>query len=199
MPRAKGADGPAQEIQLQTIRREQFAVKIVGVTPLLFNKFSERALDVLEGSQFGHAKELPKIRVVEEEVREKLHICDDGRYGCPADAIHQAAATAAYRVGVSSSIVKPLGMFSIPVSLIPIDGPEPTALRSWVRLANGSPMTVYRPQFWPWQMVVPIVYIAGPISVEAIVNMLNLAGSAVGIGAWRIEKRGNYGQFRVEE
>ena len=55
----------------------------------------------------------------------------------------------------------------------------------------------YRPMYEDWGMDVPIWINAGFVSPDQIVNLLNIAGFGVGIGDWRVEKKGTFGQFEV--
>ena len=68
-----------------------------------------------------------------------------------------------------------------------------------VVLARGITSIAYRPMFMPWEIEVPIVFNAGMIRDAQILNLFNIAGFAVGIGAWRPECNGSFGQFAIKE
>lgn len=84
--------------------------------------------------------------------------------------------------------------------IIEIHTPEPPVMREdMVRVGMGSADVRYRGQFENWSMNLNIEYNAnGQYSLEQIVNIINAGGFACGIGEWRPEKDGQYGQFRVE-
>jgi hypothetical protein len=56
----------------------------------------------------------------------------------------------------------------------------------------------YRAEFKKWSCVLTIKYNARVLTQDQIINLLHLAGFAVGIGEWRPEKSGQFGMFHVE-
>lgn len=50
-----------------------------------------------------------------------------------------------------------------------------------------------------WTMTLASKINQSKLSVGALVDVINRAGSEVGIGEWRLEKRGKYGGFRLGE
>ena len=68
-----------------------------------------------------------------------------------------------------------------------------------IRLKGLTSSMAYRPQFTPWAMDVPIVFNAGVIGQAQILNLFQIAGFAVGIGAWRPECSGTFGQFALRD
>ena len=61
----------------------------------------------------------------------------------------------------------------------------------------GRGNIAYRPQFWPWQMDVPLAVHEDVLSIEQALHLVALAGFAIGIGDWRAEKNGTFGSFRL--
>ena len=62
----------------------------------------------------------------------------------------------------------------------------------------GSADIRYRPQFDVWSIDLTVRYNAnGNMTIENIINAINLGGQLNGIGEWRIEKVGQYGSFHV--
>lgn len=55
----------------------------------------------------------------------------------------------------------------------------------------------YRPEFSEWHAKLLVRYNANVLSESQILNLLNVAGFAVGVGEWRPEKDGQYGMFHV--
>lgn len=55
----------------------------------------------------------------------------------------------------------------------------------------------YRAEFPDWKARVLVRYNANVLSEAQILNLLNVAGFAVGVGEWRPEKDGQYGMFHV--
>jgi hypothetical protein len=84
------------------------------------------------------------------------------------------------------------------VELVKIQG-EPEMREDPVTVGISGTDLRYRPVFHPWKMNLEIVYDKGLLTLQSVVNLLQRAGFSVGIGEWRPEKNGQYGQFRVAE
>ena len=69
--------------------------------------------------------------------------------------------------------------------------------RDRVVLQGKTATVAYRPQYNDWSLRVCIEFNPDMIAAEKIVNVLSDAGS-VGIGAWRPEKDGIFGQFHLD-
>lgn len=130
---------------------------------------------------------------------------NDARFGFPATAIKKAAISATGRNEIDIKGTALRGMFFIagegPDQLVEIKGCKPVVREDIVRLAGPArtPDVRYRPEFDNWYMDLKIQYNAnGPVSIEQIVNLINLGGFSCGIGEWRPEKNGNYGMFEVK-
>lgn len=127
------------------------------------------------------------------------------RFGFPATGIKQAAIMAASRYEIDVKTTALRGMFFIagegPNQLVEIKGCKPV-VREDVCKVGGISKTAdlrYRPEFDNWYMDLKIQYNAnGPVSLEQIINLINLGGFCCGIGEWRPERDGNYGMFQVQ-
>ena len=194
MTKAKSRE---EVIEIPAIQRETIVLKISGTAPLLWNKFAESDLKSIERKQQGLSSEQRQPRKPLEEMEEHIHRLPDGRASVPSTAVKTAMATALYRNGMADNIISNLGRFRIPEEYLPIIGDEPILDRRWGRPQMGTTTLVYRPRWEHWEIIVPIVYIKGIMTAERITQMLNLAGETVGIGAFRVERKGNFGTFEV--
>lgn len=185
-------------IEIPEIKLRRMVVAIEGQTPLLTNRFGERARKSIEDKQQKKARGAKEARVPEDEFREALHVIGDGLYGFPAVGIKKSLVVAGGRFA-DEKMTHLRGVINIMGDLIPILGPEPTMRSDTVRLQGGVTSIAYRPQFMPWEMEIPIVFNATMISESQILNLFQIAGFAVGIGAWRPECNGVYGQFTLKE
>ena len=118
------------------------------------------------------------------------------RFGFPATAVKAAAVAAGYRAGVTKDKVSMNAAFHIDSEFIEIKG-EPHIREDMVRVGMGAADIRYRGEFDEWSSTFEVRYNAGAISLEQIVNLINLGGFACGIGEWRPEKGGQHGQFEV--
>ena len=93
-PRTNGNVEQAAEIQIDRIREEHLRVPIVGVSPLIMHRFSEKAkkqmLDAAQGRQTPKEPKNPQA-----EYESAFYRLADGGYGFPADAFKQATVGAA--------------------------------------------------------------------------------------------------------
>ena len=196
---ARGKVGEADRtIQIPEIRLQQMVVAIAGKTPLLTNRFSERAVQSIEDKQQHAARGPREARDPDAEFRDAMHLIADGVYGFPSDGIKKALVAAGFRFADEKG-THLRGVLNIPTSHVPIVGPPPTMRSDPVRLQGNKFSIAYRPQFWPWSMEVPILFNGSLIGEAQVMNLFQIAGFSVGIGAWRPESNGTFGQFTLSE
>lgn len=127
------------------------------------------------------------------------------RWGFPVTAIKQATIMAASRNDIDIKTTTLRGCFFIkgegPDMLAEVKGCVPTMREDMVRVGGISKTADirHRAQFDNWYMDLEIEYnVNGPVTLEQIVNLINLGGFTCGIGEWRPEKDGSFGTYRVE-
>jgi hypothetical protein len=189
---------PDRVIEIPEIKLRRMVVGIRGETPLIVNRFGERKRKTIEDKQQKKARGAREPRVPEEEFQDALHVIRDETYGFPAAGIKKALVVAGGRFADEKmthlrGIINPVG------DLIEIRAPAPSMRSDTVRLRDGTASIAYRPQFFPWAMDVPVVYNSDLIGEAQILNLFQIAGFAVGIGCWRPESNGVYGQFTLIE
>jgi hypothetical protein len=67
-----------------------------------------------------------------------------------------------------------------------------------VKIAMGTTDLRYRPEFKKWGMRLVVSFNARAISLDQIINLINLGGYAVGLGEHRPERDGDKGRFEVK-
>lgn len=185
-------------IEIPAIKLGRMTVSIEGRTPLLTNRFGEKTMEAIEAKQQKKAKTAKEARNPEQEFQDACHMIGKGTYGFPAGGLKKALVVAGGRFA-DEKMTHLRGVLNPEGDLIPIIGPAPTMRKDSVRLQGGITSIAYRPQFMPWAMDVPIVYNASLIGEAQILNLFQIAGFAVGIGAWRPESNGVFGQFTLKE
>lgn len=185
-------------IEIPEIRLSKMVVAIEGQTPLLTNRFGEKARRSIEDKQQKKAKGAKEARVPEEEFKDACHRIADGSYGFPAVGIKKALVVAGGRFA-DEKMTHLRGVINVVGDMIPIIAPPPTMRSDTVRLQGGVTSIAYRPQFMPWSMDIPIRFNASIIGEGQILNLFQIAGFAVGFGAWRPECNGVFGQFTLKE
>lgn len=183
-------------IEIPEIRLSRMIVSIQGETPLITNRFGETKRKAIEEKQQKKARGPREARVPEEEFQDAMHVIREGVYGFPAAGIKKALVVAGGRFA-DEKMTHLRGILNIIGDFIEIKSSAPSMRSDTVRLRDGTASIAYRPQFMPWSMEIPIVYNASLIGEAQILNLFQIAGFAVGIGAWRPECNGTCGQFTL--
>jgi hypothetical protein len=214
---ATAEPGTAKAITLPKLDIGLVDITVAGETPLIVHAWSAKAKREMLDKMMGVPK--PGTKPPKEpltEFQESLYRLEDGTYGFPSVAFKSAAVTActsvegvtkvgarqAFRmVGEQVEIPSAFSLDGQPLmsrhDLVRIAGSEPEMREDPVRLNGVTADLRYRGQFWPWHVKLTIAYNKGVLSLDEIVNLINIAGFAVGIGEWRPEKNGQNGSFRV--
>lgn len=199
---------PAINIQYATIR-------VVGDSPLIVHKWSEKAKKEILDKQMKKAKTkghdakdpvrdfIESLYWIDGEPEDKTeegfsHAIESGaRFGFPSVAFKASAVSAGYRSGVTKDKVSMNAAFHIDGELVEIKG-IPEMREDMVRIGMGTADIRYRGMFSKWRATFQVKYNASAISLEQLVNLINLGGFACGLGEWRPEKGGQFGMFHVE-
>ena len=199
---------PALDIRTAT-------VKIVGDSPLIMHKWSEKAKKEILDKQMKKAKSkghdakdpfadfISSMYWLDGEPENKTPegfaaaLEDGARFGFPSTAVKAAAVAAAYRAGITKNMVSMNGAFHILGEFLEIHG-EPVMREDMVRVGMGVADIRYRGEFPEWWSSFTVRYNAAALSLEQLINMINMGGFACGIGEWRAEKGGVYGSFHIE-
>lgn len=182
-------------VQLPPIDIRHMTIDVVGDSPLISHKWSEKAKKQMLDKQMKKAKTAKEAKDPEQDYRESLYEHPDGGYGFPCVAF-KAAAVSACRFSDGMKMTEARGAFHVDGELAKIEG-EPEMREDMVRVGMGTADIRYRGQFPTWRTTLLISYNASSISPEQIMNLMNLAGFGVGVGEWRPEKDGSYGRFHV--
>lgn len=183
-------------IEIPEIRLGTIMVGIIGQTPLLTNRFGEKARQKIEDKQQKKAKGPKDARNPQEEFEDACHVISKGVYGFPAVGIKKALVVAGGRFA-DEKMTHLRGVINIMSDMIEIKAKAPKMRSDTVRLANGVTSIAYRPMFMPWEMDIPVRFNASIIGEAQILNLFQIAGFSVGIGAWRPECNGTFGTFAL--
>jgi hypothetical protein len=194
----------AIRIELPKLDIRTLEVRIVGDSELICHKWSKKAIKQIIDKQMmvaGEGKE-PKDPV--HDYRESLYVMseadpfEDGVFGFPTIAFKNAAVDACTSLGKSITKVQARQAFHMIGEYVVIEG-RPRMREDMVRVGPSKSADVrYRGGFPEWGCNLRVRFNARVLSAEQIVNLLNIAGFAVGVGEWRSEKDGQFGLFRVQ-
>jgi hypothetical protein len=187
------------DIAIQELDVRVLQLTLVGDTPLIVNRFTEKVMKEIEDGITGagsKATRLPKD--VMAHVEAAKYKTQDGRDGIPAAGIKNAMLSACRSTNKAVRQTQLVQAIHVVGDILPIRGSKP-----YLRTDSGrNPTTrkgcvIHRPCYDTWEVDVSIRYNASVISPSLIVNLLNLAGFGVGLCEWRPEKRGTFGTFHV--
>ena len=212
-------------IKIPPLKRERMTVWLEGTSVLVTHRWTEKAKEEIRSKQQGRAlpKKDPKDPVM--EYKQSLYPVEghDGIFGFPAVALKKAmvgscrfaegiAMTQARGIlhvhGTKSRLVERVKVLDGGYvdmeqvhDLIPIISGAPKMREDPVRIGKGLNKVAdlrYRGEFFPWFAQVHLSWMANILTAEQVMNMLALAGYAVGVCENRPEKQGDsWGTWRI--
>lgn len=195
-----------ETILLRRVPEETLLIPIIGVSPLIEQKWSEKSRNLMLSNMLGELVER-EARNPEQEANDSTYWLPDGQPGFPA-------------VGFKAAIVEALSAFKIPVAklsqkdlkkwiyvhgegpenLVRIDG-EWSMREDAPRNANGGTDLRFRNAFYPWAATLKVTYRKSILRAGDVVNLVHEAGKG-GVGSWRPSspkaKTGTFGVFEVD-
>jgi hypothetical protein len=223
MPAARAASTATGAIELQRLGRCMIRVPIEGLTPLITNKFSAKAQQIMLDKQMGKpVQRAPKDP--EQNFRDAQHLLPDGTPAFPSVGFKAAIVDAArFFKGSKLPMTDLRRMIFVngqagtdkanQTLMVPVYGQwtgdektlEPavaTMRQDYARNESGVADIRFRPQYTPWCAVLEVVYVSNALTLESVLALVDAAGLA-GIGEWRPASKesntGSYGTFRVPD
>lgn len=189
-------------IEIHKIAAETLLVPIVGTTPLIVHRFSEKAkrqmLDNMQGRKSPKQAKDPQA-----EYEAAFYRLSDGGYGFPSLAFKAATVGGArFYSGVTMTALKQFMYLRGEVgddgrALTRIVG-EAARREDVVTVGrNGSDLR-YRPQFSEWSATLEVTYVTSALTRGSVLSLIDAGGMGVGVGEWRPEKDGDFGTYRVD-
>lgn len=225
MPPARSAAKPADAgaIQLQRLGRSMIRVPVQGITPLITNKFSAKAQQIMLDRQMGKpVQREPKDP--EENFRNAQHLLPGDLAAFPSVGFKAAIVDAArFFKGSKLPMTDLRRMIFVNgqpgtdkanrTLLVPVwgewTGDEKTLVpavaqmrQDYARNESGVADIRFRPEYWPWSAVLEVVWVRNSLTMESVIALVDAAGLA-GIGEWRPASKesntGSYGTFKVPD
>lgn len=199
-------------IELPPLNINLMEVTLIGDSPLIVHAWSSKAKKEMLDKQMKAAKGAKEAKDPVADYNDSMYRTSDGGYGFPSVAFKAAAVTAGTSVAGLTKIMARQAFAIIGedadikgafpgsvsrVNLAKIEGCEPQMREDMVRVGMGTADLRYRAEFTNWHVRLLVKYNANVLSEAQILNLLNVAGFAVGVGEWRPEKDGQYGCFHV--
>ncbi len=198
--------GPAAEaakVAINELDYETIDVPIIGTSPLVIHRFSEKAkrqmLDAMQGR-----KSPKEVKDPQAEYEAAAYRFADGGYGFPVIGFKQATVSAARFYGKDVSMTS-LRQFMFFKGEIGVDGQqlarivgEPKMREDVVKIGRSGADLRYRPEWRTWSTTLRVQYIKSVITRDSVLSLIDAGGLGVGVGEWRPERDGDFGQFRVD-
>lgn len=193
-----------EAIVIQPVQTRQIEVAIIGTSPLILNRMSQKAQHELllpRGRKTAADKASQLKHDPIEEFQASPYRLPDGDptlLAVMASALKGAMMTAALDLpGAKKAQIGRL--VYVQDDYLPVFG-LPKLFMSIVRSAdmNRTPDVRTRAIVPTWGAVATIRFVAPILNQTSVMNLIVAAGTIAGIGDWRPEKgKGSYGQFRV--
>ena len=190
----------AKEIVINPLLIASMKAKIVGISPILLNKMSDKDKQTMLDKQMGKGAEKNKIRNPTQEVEDKIHRMENGEVGIPIVAIKKSMVEAAPLLEMEKKLVRgSLFIIADEGNLVPLKYKKMVVNEAITRDSGISrtPRTTFRPEFRDWSCEFNIKYNAKQVTPEQILNLLKVAGFHIGLGSWRPLTDGSFGTFTV--
>jgi hypothetical protein len=209
------AKAPKKEnigIELPALDLKMMEVTIIGDTPLIVHAWSQKARGEMLAKQMKKAGGAKQDKDPVADFEASMYRFADGGYGFPSVAFKSAAVTAGTSVagltkiaarqafqilGEDMDIAGAFEGAKSRVNLARLGGDEPQMREDMVKVGMGTADLRYRAEFPKWFARILVRHNANVLSQAQILNLINTAGFAVGVGEWRPERDGQNGMFHI--
>lgn len=184
-------------VELKPLNIKRLTINIGSDSPLVCNRWSEKAKKMILDKQMKKAKSAKEAKNPKAQYQGSLYKMPGTKsFGFPAVAFKSSAVDACSHIdGITK--VQARGAFHVVGDLVKIDG-KPKMREDMVRVGMGVADIRYRGEFTKWRCQLEVRYNANVLSPEQIVNLFNVAGFAMGVGEGRPQRNGSWGMFHVE-
>lgn len=199
-------------IELPPLDLRLMEVTIVGDSPLIVHRWDEKQKRQILDKEMKRPSAGKEAKDPVADFESSLYRLGDGGYGFPSVGFKSAAVTAGTSVAGLTKVaarqafhilgedVDVVGTFpgtKARLNLARIGGGAPSMREDTVTVNMGSATMRYRGEFSDWHAKLLVKFNANVMSEAQILNLLNVAGFAVGVGEWRPERDGMNGMFHV--
>lgn len=189
------------------MKRKHITVTIEGVTPLLCNRFHEEAQQKVEG---GTAMTVNGDRgTPREQADPKVYRDSAGKPVIPGPNLFSCLIEAGkyHKVGKKQVTTGRSSLIPAGISVLEIEAPLVDAegapaewevdSRPIVNPATKGRRLTHRPRFDVWRVSFTLEVDAGMFDPKFIRQLVDDAGSRIGLGDFRPDRKGPFGKFKV--
>lgn len=175
----------------------QMTIEIKGETPLLMHKFADKQKQQMLDKQTMKSKE-KGARDIKQEVKDCIYYTPKGDIGFPASAFKKGMVEASvYLKGLNKKLIK--GSVFVVEQLATLKFKKQVVNESICKIGmkRDIAMLRYRPEFQDWSTKITVRFNKAQVSGEQILNLVKIAGFHIGVGDWRPQCSGSYGQYTL--
>lgn len=190
-------------VEIKQFEIREVTIPITGISPLIVNKFSNKAIQMIIDKQTGVAKNKKHdIKDPQADFENAKHYSTQGWEGFPAAGFKAAMIRGAKMIGMvmkdtqTSFFVK---ADDEETQLTRIYG-DSRMRQDMVRVGMGAADVRFRPEYVEWSANLTIEFNEGVLSLDQIYQLVKAAGYGCGVGEMRPEKgKFNYGRFALTQ
>lgn len=186
---------------------QRFNIRLEGSTPLLFNRMTEEELEKLRTKDKKKFVAVPEPREV---AQKKLYLTNDTQLPyLPADMLMACLINAGMfvkldgkrQMSTSKSTLLP-GFVTLEDHYMLIQTRDGQArwevdMRQGRNPNTGDAICIIRPRFDNWAINFSMLIDTEQMEDSKIRDLVDIAGRRIGVGDFRPQRKGIYGQFRV--
>jgi hypothetical protein len=217
----------ASKIFIPQLQKSVLTVTVIGESPLVVHKFSEKARKEMLDKQMGVPKGPREKKIPERDFLNALYpmtgkviemsgnspddfrspvlersgdeVYAKGRYGFPAGGIRKAIIAAARQVdGLTMTFLRgTIFVLGEGENNLVEISGRAQMREDTVRLESGVADIRHRPMWNPWSMKLRIQFNANALTAGQVAHLVETAGFSVGIAENRPEKGGDWGRFSI--
>ena len=181
----------------------EILVQIEGKTPLLINAFTDAAqMAATNGTRLSAVGDKGQPR---DQAERKLYVGQDGNPVIPQPNLFRCIIDAGkfFKAGKSKVTTQKSSLIPSCVEMLEVEYPIEHE-RPWevdtraVRIpSTGGRILAHRPCFHDWRLTFVVSLDTDVMSESLLRDIIDKAGSAVGLGDFRPDCKGPFGKFRV--
>ena len=177
-------------------------VTIVGTAPLIFHKWSEKAMKMMLNKQMKTADAGKReAKDPQKDYEESFYYNKEKKIAFPALSIKQAMVDSARNIeGLTMTLLRgAIFVMGDEDGLIPVVFKEKRMRQDMVRVGMGTADIRFRGEVRDWSMTFLLKWNNAIFSAVQVLNLLQTAGFASGLGEWRPSRNGDFGTFEVKK
>ena len=212
-PAANGTQVPdkGQHLLIEPIRPKILDITIEGLTPLVVNAWSKKAIQMMIAKQTGKHRQKKEAKDPEKDYLESLYMSKDGWTGIPAGGMKGCLVNACRVVeGLPMTLAKRIIFVEsqgISVAhgkqLVRVNGTHHIH-EEMVRIDGGKTADIHFRAMYelPWEIRFDVTFLENIVSAEQMCNLIELAGYVEGLCEHRpgspYSNTGDRGRFRIK-